>query len=168
VPLLLALYMMLGFSPDSAVRKGIDLSNYLSYGSLIVAIFTAFWLFRYTRLGRRIAARDAGLSGAGVLKIVWIGIWAGALGIVFSMLQLYGSAGRILFVMLANPQTGLMVSPQMGTDPSQSISALDGISLLILLVLLTAELVVLGLSLWLLYRTATPATKDLKGAAAPA
>jgi hypothetical protein len=157
VPLVLALYMMLGFSPESAARKGIDLSNYLSYGSLIVAIFTAFWLFRYTRLGRRIAAGDPALTGAGVLKTVWIGIWAGAIGIVFSMLQMFGAAGRILFVMLANPQTGLMVSPQIGGNPSQSISALDGISLLTLLVLLTAELVVLGLSLWLLYRTATPA-----------
>jgi hypothetical protein len=156
IPLLLAVYMFFGFSPDSAARKGIDLSNYLSYGSLIVTIFTAFWFFRYPRLGHRIAAGDPGLTGAGVLKTVWIGIWAGGVGIVFSMLLLFGAAGRLLFVMLANPQTGLMVSPQIGANPSQSISALDGISLLTLLILLTAELVVLGLSMWLLYRTATP------------
>jgi hypothetical protein len=164
VPLLLALYLFFGFSPESAARKGIDLSNYLSYGSLIVALFTAFWLFRYTRLGRRIAASDPGVTGPAVLKTVWVGIWAAGLGIVFSLLQLFGSAGRMLFVMLANPQTGLMVSPQIGGNPSQSISALDGISLLILLVLLTAELVVLGLSLWLLYRTATPDAKAAKAA----
>ncbi len=156
VPLLLALYMWVGFSPESAARKGIDLSNYLSYGSLIVALFTAFWLFRYTRVGQRISAQDPALTGPGVLKTVWIGIWAGGLGILFSLLQLFGAAGRILFVMLANPQTGLMVSPQIGSNPTQSISALDGISLLTLLVLLSAELVVLGFSLWLLYRTATP------------
>jgi len=36
---------------------------------------------------------------------------------------------------------------------------LDRISLLTLLILLTAELVVLGLSLWLLFRAATPASK---------
>jgi hypothetical protein len=164
VPLMLALYMFFGFSPEAAARKGIDLSNYLSYGSLIVALFTAFWLFRYTRLGQRIAASDPDVSGAGVLKTLWIGIWAGGLGIVFSLLQLFSAAGRILFVMLANPQTGLMVSPQIGGNPSQSISALDGISLLTLLVLLTAELVVLGLSLWLLYRTATPDAKAAKAA----
>jgi hypothetical protein len=162
VPLLLALYMWLGFSPESAARKGIDLSNYLSYGSLLVALFTAFWLFRYTRVGQRISAQDPKLTGSGVMKTVWIGIWAGSLGILFSMLQLFGAAGRILFVMLANPQTGLMVSPQIGGNPSQSISALDGISLLTLLVLLTAELVVLGLSLWLLYRTATPEPQPAK------
>ena len=163
VPLILALYMFFGFSPQSAARKGIDLSNYLSYGSLIVTIFTAVWFFRYTQLGRRIAAGDPELSGPGVLKTVWIGIWAGGLGILFSMLQLFSAAGRILFVMLANPQTGLMVSPQMGGNPNQSISALDGISLLTLLILLTAELVVLGLSMWLLYRTATPETKAARG-----
>jgi hypothetical protein len=59
-----------------------------------------------------------------------------------------------------------MVSPNIGGDPSLSISALDGISLLTLLILLTAELVVLGLSLWLLYRTATPATKTAAEVAA--
>jgi len=79
------------------------------------------------------------------------------------MLILIGTASRLLFVMLANPQTGLMVSPQIGGNPNQSISALDGISLLTLLILLTAELVVLGLSMWLLYRTATPETKAARG-----
>lgn len=156
VPLLLAIYMLFGFSADSPARRGIDLGNYLSWGSLIVTIFTAVWFFRYPRLGRRIAAGDASLSGPGVLKTVWVGIWASGVGVVFSMLLLFAASSRILFVMLANPQTGLMISPNIGSNPNQSISALDGISLLTLLILLTAELVVLGLSLWLLYRTATP------------
>ncbi len=161
IPLLLALYMIFGFSPDSASQRGIDLSNYLSYGSLIVTIFTAVWFLRYPRLGRRIAERDPGIKGSGVLRTVWVGIWASGVGITLSMLLLYGSAGRMLFVMLANPQTGLMISPQIGTNPNQSISALDGISLLTLLILLTAELVVLSLSMWLLYRTATPADQQV-------
>jgi hypothetical protein len=158
VPLLLAVYMIFGFSPESPARRGIDLSNYLSWGSLIVTIFTAFWFFRYPRLGHRIAEGDTRLSGAGVLKTVWVGIWASGIGIVFSMLLLFAESSRLLFVMLANPQTGLMISPNIGANPNQSISALDGISLLTLLILLTAELVVLGLSLWLLYRSATPAS----------
>ncbi|NBC14087.1 MAG: DUF3611 family protein [Gammaproteobacteria bacterium] len=166
VPLLLALYMLFGFAPDSPARRGIDLSNYLSWGSLIVTIFTAIWFFRYPRLGRRIADGDPKLSGAAVLKTVWIGIWAGAIGIVLSMLMLFAESSRILFVMLANPQTGLMVSPNIGGDPNLSLSALDGISLLTLLILLTAELLVLGLSLWLLYSTATPASNKAAKAAA--
>ncbi|MGD2019754.1 MAG: DUF3611 family protein [Thiohalocapsa sp.] len=167
VPLMLAVYMLIGFAPDSAARKGIDLSNYLSYGSLLVTIFTAVWFFRYPKLGHRIADGDPALSGGGVLKTIWVGIWASGIGIVFSLLLLFGAAGRLMFVMLANPQTGLMISPNIGANPTQSISALDGISLLTLLILLTAELVVLGLSLWLLYRTATPASnKSPKAAAA--
>lgn len=166
IPLMLALYMILGFSPDSAARKGIDLGNYLSYGSLVITIFTAVWFFRYPRLGRRIASRDTSLSGGGVLRTIWVGIWASGVGIIFSMLLLFGAAWRMLFVMLANPQTGFMISPQIGGNPSQSISALDGISLLTLLILLTAELVVLGLSMWLLYRTATPEPKAEKAAKA--
>jgi len=158
VPLLLALYMLFGFAADSSARRGIDLSDYLSWGSLIVTIFTAIWFFRYPRLGRRIADGDPKLSGAAVLKTVWIGIWAGAIGIVFSMLMLFAESSRILFVMLANPQTGLMVSPNIGVDPNLALSALDGISLLTLLILLTAELLVLGLSMGLLYSAATPAS----------
>lgn len=158
VPLLLALYMLFGFAADSSARRGIDLSDYLSWGSLIVTIFTAIWFFRYPRLGRRIADGDPKLSGAAVLKTVWIGIWAGAIGIVFSMLMLFAESSRILFVMLANPQTGLMVSPNIGVNPNLSLSALDGISLLTLLILLTAELLVLGLSMGLLYSAATPAS----------
>jgi hypothetical protein len=164
LPLVLAMYMLFGFTPDSPARRGIDLSNLLSWGSLLVAVFTAVWFFRYPGLGRRIAEGDTRLSGASVLKTVWIGVWASGIGIVFSMLLLFSESSRILFVMLANPQTGLMISPNIGSNPNQSISALDGISLITLLILLTAELVVLGLSLWLMYRTATP----LSGKAAKA
>ncbi|WP_420825813.1 hypothetical protein [Thiocystis violacea] len=71
----------------------------------------------------------------------------------FSMILLFGAAGRLLFVLLANPQTGLMISPGLGGDPGQSISAMDAISLTSLLVILGAELIVLSLSVWLLFRT---------------
>ena len=43
-PLILLAYVLLSSSPESAQRKGIDLSNYLSQGSLLVMLFTTFWL----------------------------------------------------------------------------------------------------------------------------
>ena len=46
-----------------------------------------------------------------------------------------------------------MIAPGPGGDPVQSISAMDTISLTSLLVILTAELIVLGFSVWLLFRT---------------
>jgi hypothetical protein len=69
------------------------------------------------------------------------------------LLLLFSAVGRMLFILLANPQTGIMVAPGPGADPVQSISAIDAVSLSALLVTLSAELVVLGFSIWLLFRT---------------
>ena len=54
IPILLLVYVLLGSSPDSAQRKGIDLSNYLFSGGLLVMLFTILWFFRYTCLAWRI------------------------------------------------------------------------------------------------------------------
>jgi hypothetical protein len=153
VPLLLLAYVLFLRSPGSAQRIGIDLSNYLSYGSLLVMVFTTFWFFRYTRVGKRIADPELRPPRAAVERTLWVGLWASALGIAFSMVLLFSAAGRMLLILLANPQTGIMIAPGPGGDPVQSISAMDAISLTSLLVILAAELVVLGLSVWLLFRT---------------
>ena len=160
IPLLLLVYVLLIRTPDSASRIGIDLSNYLSFGSLIVMIFTTFWFYRYTREGKKIA--DPGLrpSRASLVKTLWIGLWASGLGIAFSMVLLFGAAGRLLLVLLASPQTGIMLAPMPGGNPLQSISAMDAISLTSLLVILAGELVVLGLSVWLLFRTTMSSTDE--------
>jgi hypothetical protein len=153
IPLLLLLYVLFLRGPDTPQRLGVDLSNYLSYGSLLVMVFTTFWFFHYTRIGQRIADPEVRPARASVERTLWVGLWASGLGIVFSMTLLFGSVGRMLFILLATPQTGLMVAPGLGGDPVQSISAIDAISLTSLLVILTAELVVLGFSVWLLFRT---------------
>ena len=153
IPLLLLAYVLFLRSPGSAQRMGIDLSNYLSYGSLLLMVFTAFWFFRYTRVGKRIADPELRPPRASVERTLWVGVWASGLGIAFSMVLLFSAAGRMLLILLANPQTGLMLAPGPGGDPVQSISAMDAISLTSLLVILTAELIVLGFSVWLLFRT---------------
>jgi hypothetical protein len=164
IPLLLLIYVLFLRSPQSAQRIGIDLSNYLSYGSLLVMVFTTFWFFRYTRLGRRIADPERRPTRMAVERTLWVGLWASGLGIAFSMVLLFSAAGRMLLILLANPQTGVMIAPGPGGDPVQSISAMDAISLTSLLITLTAELIVLGLSVWLLFRT----TKASAGSEAPA
>lgn len=151
VPLLLLAYVLLMRSPESAQRIGIDLSNYLSYGSLLVMVFTTFWFFRYTRVGKLLADPTGRPDRAVVEQTLWVGLWASGVGIAFSMFLLFSAAGRMLFVLLATPQTGLMLSPGLGNDPAQSISAMDAISLTSLLIILGAELMVLSLSAWLLF-----------------
>jgi len=156
VPIALLVYILFVSSPESAQRRGIDLSNYLSFGSLLVMVFTTFWFYRYTRLGKRIADPELRPPQSSALRTLWIGLWAGCLGIFFSMLLLLSAVGRMLFVLMANPQTGMQIAQGLGTDPTTSLSAMDAVSLTSLLFLLTAELLVLTFSLWLLFRTTRP------------
>lgn len=153
VPVLLAIYVLVPSVTSTTGLKGIDLSNYLSYGSLLIMIFTTYLFYRYTRLGQRINDPSRSPSHSSIVSTLWVGIWAGSLGIAFSMLLLFGAAWRLLFVLLANPQTGIMVAPTLGDNPTGSISAIDAVSLTSLLVMLAAELVVLGMTLWLLFKT---------------
>ena len=159
IPLVLFVYVLFTSSPDSPLRRGIDLGNYLSYGSLLVLLFTTFWFFRYTRLGRRIADPELRPAQSSVVKVLWIGLWASCLGVLFSMLLITSSVGRLLFVLLANPQTGIMVAPTIGGEPTYSISAIDAVSLMVLLITLAAELIVVCFTLWLLFRTTTAKTE---------
>jgi len=159
-PILLLVYILFISNPESAQRRGIELGNYLSYGSLLVMVFTAFWFLRYTRLGKRIADPERRPAQSSVVRTLWIGVWAGCLGIFFSMLLLMSAVGRMLFILMANPQTGMQIAQNLGAnDPTKSLSAMDAASLTALLFLLTAELVVLTLSLWLLFRTTRPAAE---------
>lgn len=165
IPLLLLVYILALRSPETAQQLGIDLGNYLSYGSLLVMVFTTLWFLRYPRVGRRIGDPERRPRRSSVERTLWVGVWASCLGIVFSMVLLFSAAGRLLFILLANPQTGLMIAPGPGGDPVQSISAVDALSLTALLIILAAELLVLGFSVWLLFRTTRAAVDE---SAAPA
>ena len=101
------------------------------------------------------------------MRTLWIGLWAGCLGIFFSLLLMFSAVGRFLFILLANPQTGIQIAPGPGGDPLLSLSAIDALSLTSLLVILTAELIVLGLTLWLIFRTSKPAAASAARPAHP-
>lgn len=156
VPILLLVYLLFFATPDSAQRRGIDLGNYLSYGGLMVMVFTTFWFYRYTRLAPRIADVDRRPSLVSVTRTLWIGLWASCLGIVFSLLLLFGAVMRLLFVLMTTPQTGIPVAAVSGGDPAQTLSAIDAASLTSLLMMLTAEFIVLALTLWLLFKVTRP------------
>jgi hypothetical protein len=161
IPILLLAYVLVASSPESAQRRGIDLSNYLSYGSLVVMLFTTFWFFRYTLLGKRIADPALRPQQSAVIKTLWIGLWAGCVGIVFSMLLLMSAVGRLLFVLMTTPQTGIAIAPVPGSgDPASTLSAVDAASLASLLLMLSAELVVLGFTLWLFFQVTRPSAQN--------
>ena len=159
IPVLLLIYLLIFASPDSAQRRGIDLSNYLSYGGLMVMVFTTFWFYRYTRLAGRIADPATRPSQLSVVRTLWIGLWAGCLGILFSMMLLLGSVGRLLFALMTMPQTGIPVAAVGGGDPARTVSAIDATSMLSLLLMLSAEFIVLAFTLWLLFQVTRPSAR---------
>lgn len=164
VPILLLFYVLVLHNPESVVRKGINLRDYLSYGSLIVMLFTTVWFYRYTRLAKRIANPDLSPPRSSIVKTVWIGLWASCLGIFFSMILMINAVGRMLFVLLTTPQTGIPFAGA-GGDPSKVLSALDGVSLVSLVLILTAELTILAFSIWLLFRVTRPSAEMTVGTA---
>lgn len=160
IPVALLIYVLFFSSPESAQRRGIELGNYMSYGGLLVMLFTTLWFYRYTRLAKRIA--DPGLCPprASVTRTLWIGLWASCVGIVFSMLLMMNAVWRMLIVLLATPQTGVAITSPLGGDPTTTLSALDALSMTVLLVILAAELILLAFTLWLLFRVSRPSAED--------
>ena len=157
-PILLLMYVLFVSSPESVQRKGIDLSDYFSHGSLLVMLFTTFWFYRYTRLAKRIADPESRPSQSSVVRRLWIGLWAGFLGVFLSMVLMMNAVGRMFFVLMATPQTGVPLAT-LGGDPAKTLSAIDAVSMSALLFTLTAELMVLAFSLWLLFQVTRPSSE---------
>ena len=115
--LVLLVYVLFPGSPGSAQRIGIDLSNYPSNGSLLLMVFTAFWFSRHLRIGKQTADPDLRPHRPAVERTIRVGLWASGLGIAFTMILLFSAAGRMLFILRANPQTGIMIAPGPGGVP---------------------------------------------------
>jgi hypothetical protein len=155
LPIFLLFYVLFIKSTESIASKGIDLSAYLSNGSLLVMLFTTFWFYRYTKLAPKILAPELRPSHNSVAKTIWVGLWASVVGVFFSMMLLINAVTRLLFVLLATPLTGVPVAAA-GSNPGHTLSAIDAVSLASLLFTLSAELTVLLFSIWLLFKI----TKD--------
>lgn len=165
IPVFLLIYVLFFSSPESAQRRGIDLSNYLSYGSLVVMLFTTFWFFRYTRMAKRIADPDLRPAHSSVMRTLWIGLGASSLGIFFSMLLMMNAVGRLLFVLMVSPQTLIPIAPPVGEYSAKTLSAMDAVALTFLVFILAGELIVLAFSLWLLFRATRPSSEVEQAAA---
>ena len=163
IPILLTVYIfVLGRSAPGS-GTGINFGSYVSFASVLVMMFTTYWFFRYIKLGQRMKDPAQHPPRSTVLTTLWVDLWAGCLGIAFSMLLLLAAAWRILFVLLTNPQSGMLIAPTAGSNPTYSLSAIDAVSLTFLIISLGAEMVVLGLTLWLLFRMTWPLASTAKG-----
>jgi hypothetical protein len=154
IPIVLMIYVF-AFARETraSTRGGLPVVEYLTIVSLLVLAFTTLWSYRYTRLAKRIADPQQATSALALNRTAWTGVVASTLGIVFSMLVMLLEVAQLLVYFLRAPQAGVPVIQTTGGGPASWVSAADIMSLMALILTLGAELVVLLLSLWLLFRT---------------
>jgi hypothetical protein len=138
---------------DSAPRGGLGFVEYLTVINLLSLLFTTFWSYRYTRLGRRILGPGPRPPESDLIGAVWTGVVATTTGMLFSMIVILIEAANLLFYFLKSPQAGIPVIQTGGAESPHWVSSIDMLSLMALILILFAELIVLVFSLWLLFRT---------------
>jgi hypothetical protein len=151
-PILILAYYFTFSRPEPGSAGGFGFSEYLAIINLLMLIFTTYWSFRYTQIGRKIRGPEPAPSESYLIGTVWTGVVATTVGMLFSMLAILTEAANLLFFFLKAPQAGIPVI-QTGAGSSYWVSSVDMISLMALVLFLFAELIVLVFSLWLLFRT---------------
>jgi hypothetical protein len=150
LPLLMLGYVI--FGKVAGVREPLDFTEYLAFVGLLILAFTTFWSFYYTRVARRIKDPARRPTWDSISKILWIGLWASCLGIVVSLLSLFIEVTRLLILFLKAPQAGVPVMRTELETPTEWVSALDAVGLLAEVCTLAGEFLLLGLTLWLLFK----------------
>jgi hypothetical protein len=149
-PILLLCYVVFGKVAGSDAYWSVP--DYLAIFGLAILAFTTFWAFRYTRIAKRIMDPDRRPPRSSLIGTLWVGLWASSLGMLVSLVLLFIEVIRLLILFLRAPQAGVPVFQTQADDRLGWVSAIDAVSLLAELCTLTGELLVLGLTLWLLFR----------------
>lgn len=152
IPLLLMTYFFAFAQSPTGPRAGLAIVEFLTLGGLLMLLFTIFWFHRYTRIAERIRNPATRPSENELAKTVWIGVVASSVAILFTIIVMFVEVAHLLFYFLSTPQGGVPVIQTAGVAPASWVSAVDMLSLLSMVMTLLAELVVLVLSLWLLFR----------------
>jgi hypothetical protein len=117
---------------------------------LLILLFTIALFFYYTRVGRRLESGTSRWTRSRLKGLVRLGLAASGVSVLFSAVIILGEVTHMLLTFLEFPQGGVPVI-QTTVQDSTWISALDVLSLLALALSITAEILVLGLGLWLMY-----------------
>lgn len=151
LPLAMLSYVLLSKAFGPGIMLGV--MDYLALAGLAVLAFTTFWMYRYTRVARRIADPDPENrpEWASVTRMLRVGIWASAIGIVVSILLLLAEVLRLLFLFMKTPQAGVPVLRTEADNRTNWVSAIDVVSLLAEICTLIGELLVVAFTLWLLF-----------------
>ncbi len=118
---------------------------------LLILISTTLWSLRYVQLGRRLADAAPGHSVlAKLMSTTWVGVFLSSLGILLSLAILIETA-LLLFLELASTPAAPVIPPA-GSNAMAGVSAIQIAELFIDLILLTGEVLILNLSIYLLFR----------------
>jgi hypothetical protein len=153
LPILGMLYYFAFARPDPNTAGGFGFVEVLTIINLVILVFTAFWSYRYARIGKQMRDPERRPPEPFLVKTVWTGVMATTVGMLFSMTAIVIEAANLLFYFLKSPQAGIPVIQTGGAASTHWVSSLDMISLMALVLFLFAELIVLVFSLWLLFRT---------------
>lgn len=159
VPIILLTYVLISGNRNPNASGVTDVTTYLSVIGWVILFATTLWFYRYTRLGKKLKQREIRPSKPSVIRQIWVGLILGCMGIVVSVSLLFGEILRLLLVFLRTPQGAVPVfSP--AADASAWVSAIDMVGLLSDVCVLSAELVAVTLSLWLLFRLLPPSASE--------
>jgi hypothetical protein len=157
-------------SPNVSMPGGrIPLVGLLASCVLLILLFTTVLFFYYTRVGRRLADGTSRWTRPRLKGLVRVGLAASGISVLFSSIIMIGEITHMLLTFLEFPQGGVPVI-QTTVQDSTWISALDVLSLLALALSVAAEILILGLGLWLMYwlSRAAPAAVPASSAAVDA
>lgn len=150
LPLFMLCYIV--FGKATGARQSLDVTEYLAFLGLLILAFTTFWSFYYTRIAKRIRDSSRRPTRDSIVSLLWVGLWASCLGIIVSLLTLFIEVTRLLILFLKAPQGGVPVIRTELETRSEWVSAIDAVSLLAEVCTIAAEFLLLGLTLWLLFR----------------
>ncbi|MEO0972966.1 MAG: DUF3611 family protein [Pseudomonadota bacterium] len=143
-------FIFLTLLSADGLSEGFSLRGILVVAGLAVMCFTTVWFFRYANFGRGMIDPKDFPDYEKVVSTLWVGLWASVIGIACSLLLIYLEAGRLLFSLLAAPQVGGVVT---NGGAAAGVSAFDGVALMGSLIVLTAEMAIIAMTLLLLFRT---------------
>lgn len=144
-------------SPNVSVLGGdFPLIGFLAMAVVAILLFTTGLFFYYTRVGRQLETGTGRWTRPRLKGLVRVGLAASGISVLFSSIVMIGEVSHMLLTFLEFPQGGVPVIQTAAADASW-ISALDVLSLLALAWSVAAEILILGLGLWLMYWLARPA-----------
>jgi hypothetical protein len=147
------------FTGTAVIPRSFPFVEYLAAINLLTLLFTTLWSYRYTRLARRITDPQRCPTPAYLARSVWTGVIASAVGMFFSTLVILIESGNLTFYFLKAPQAGIQVIQTSGPSAVRTVSAVDMISLVSLILPLFAEQIVMMFNLRLLGRTTPKPTE---------